>query len=181
MKLEKLIIGNFAYFVEGGTTVDATEVSITAYPDVDPITNWESLGCITETEFETEKETDTDYCPSPTGGYSKIEEEQTVRDLIKMKCRDTSEPFWRMLLGLNSKIVDETAQTPFINKRRYVEGWLKVQGRGLDGADRVVMNVWGRLKIDETPKWSKDPTKPGYVFEVIFSEIATVEPDGIIA
>lgn len=181
MKLEKSIIGNFVSFAESGLTIDAVVVSVAAFPDDDPTTNWESLGCITETDFETEKETDTEYCPSPNGGYDKIEEEQTVRDVIKMKCRDTSEPFWRMLLGLNAKIVDVTAQVPFANKLRYIEGWLKVQGVGLDGSDRVAMKVWGRLKIDENPKWSKDPTKPGYMFEVLYSAIATVEPDNIIA
>ena len=180
MKLEKLRIGNFGYFVEEGTVIDGVTVSKNAFPDVDPADNWPSLGCIQETDFETEKESDTDYCPSPSGGYDKMEDEHVVRDLIKFKTRELGEPFWRMSLGLKNKIANGTAQIPFASKNRWIYGWFKSQGRGDDGVDRVVMNVWGRLMIDENPKWSKDPTKPAYVLEVQYSPIATVEPNAIV-
>lgn len=181
MKLEKLTIGGFLYFVESGKTIDGIEVSDAAYPDVDPIENWNSLGCIQEVNFEPETETDTDYCPSPAGGYEKQDDERVVKDLIKFVTREHSEPFWRLLLGLSAEIADSVAQTPFNNGRRYIEGWLKVQGRGDNGVDRIVMNVWGRLSIDANPKWSKDPTKPALKFQKQYSSIATVEPDSIVA
>ncbi len=180
MKLEKIIIGAFGFLAEDGATIDENTVSIDAYPDVDPVENWESIGCITEVTFETEKETDTDYCPDPNGGYAKVDTERVVRDIIKFKTKQAGEPFWRMQFGLKDKIVNATAQTPFASKDRSIKFWFKCQGRAEDGADRVVMNVFGELSIDETPKWSKDPTKPGYKFEVINSSIATVEPDGIV-
>lgn len=181
MKLEKTTIGGFLYFVESGKTIDATVVSAAAYPDVDPITNWDSLGCIQEVNFEAEKETDTDYCPSASGGYDKVDDERVVRDLLKFVTREQSEPVWRMMLGLNAQIVNGTAQTPFANGKRYIEGWLKVQGRADDGTDRIVMNIWGRLSLDANPKWSKDPTKPALTFQKLYSAIATVEPTSIVA
>lgn len=180
MKLEKLIIGNFAFFVEGGSEIDGVSVSKSAFPDVEPAENWHSMGCVSETTFETEKESDEDYCPSPMGGYQKIKTESVVRDTIKFKVRQTSELFWRLSLGLKEKIVNSTPQAPFSATHRYIEGWLKIQGRGDDGKDRVVMNVWGRLYMDENPKWSKDPTKPSYAFDVLYSPAASVEPADIV-
>lgn len=178
--LEKLVIGGFLFFVESGKTIDAITVDKDTYPDVDPITNWNSLGCISEVNFEPETETDTDYCPDPAGGYTKEDDERVVRDLIKFVTREHSEPFWRLLLGLNNEIVNGTAQTPLANNQRYIEGWLKVQGRADDGSDRIVMNIWGRLSLDANPKWSKDPTKPALKFQKLYSSIATVEPADIV-
>ena len=177
--LQKLILGGFLFFVEKGETIDNITVDPETYPDTDPAENWNSLGCVSEVNFNKETETDTDYCPSPAGGYNKEDDEVVVSDNIEFITRAHSEPYWRMLLGLNNKIVDGTAQTPFANKRRYIEGWLKIQGRAQDGADRVVMNIYGRLTINDNPKWSKDATKPALKFQKLYSSIATVEPNGI--
>lgn len=180
MKLEKLIIGGFVYFVEEGDVIDTTTVGIAAYPDVDPIENWENMGNVSEVNFDKETETDTDYDPSPAGGYDKINDETVVADIIKFITKQMSEPVWRMKLGLKNKIVDGVAQTPFNEKRRKIRGWLKVQGRGNDGSDRVIMNVYGDISLDANPKWSKDPTKPGLKFQKVYSPISTVEPNGIV-
>ena len=180
-KLEKLVIGGFLYFVESGTLVDGVTVDENAFPDVDPIDNWNSLGFITEVNPETEKETDTDYCPSPAGGYEKVDDERVVADYWKFITREHSEPFWRMLLGLRNEIQNGVAQTPLDEKRRYIDGWLKVQARADDGVDRLVMNIYGRLSLDANPKWSKDPTKPALSFQKLYSAVATVEPNGIVA
>lgn len=181
--LEKLIIGSFAFFAESGKTIDLNVVDKDYFPDTDPAENWEagSMGCVMESELTTEKETDTDYCPSPNGGYIKNDDEVVVADIIKFKTREHMEPYWRLALGLNNEIEDGTAQTPFAKKRRKINGWMKFQLRGDDGSDRVVMNVWGRLELDENPKYSKDPTKPGLKFTIEYSSIATLEPDGIQA
>ena len=178
-KLEKLIIGGFLFFAEKGETIDAITVDADAYPDTDPIENWNPLGCVSEVNFNKDTETDTDYCPSPSGGYDKNEEEVVVADYIEFITRAHFEPYWRMLLGVRDKIVNGTAQTPFAEKSRIIEGWLKIQGRAQDGSDRVVMNVYGQLSINDNPKWSKDSTKPALKFKRLYSSIATVEPNGI--
>lgn len=179
--LKKELIGAFMGFVPTGSIVDGITVGIDAYPDVDPAENWNDLGCIQEVNFETETEPDTDYCPSPSGGYDKDDDENVVADTLNFISRDHSEPIWRMLMGLKNPAVNGVAQAPFAESRRYIEGWLKVQGRGTDGTDRIVMNVYGRLSLDGTPKWSKDPTKPALKFKVRTSPIATVTPQGISA
>lgn len=180
MKLEKLTIGNFLSFVEAGETIDGVTVSAAAFPDNDPPENWPSLGAISETDFEAEVETDTDYIASLSGGYIKEDDERVLSDYIKFKSRDMSELVWRLQLGLRDKITNGTAQTPFASKVRFIDGWLRVQAKAQDGLDRVVMNVWGRLRLDENPKYSKDPTKPGLKFQVLYSSIAEVTPENII-
>ena len=177
--LEKLIIGGFLSFAEGGTTIDSLTIDSSAYPDNDPVENWSPLGCISEVNFETETETDTDYCPSPTGGYDKNDDEVISKDLIKFVTKDHSEPFWRLLMGTPAAIVDDATQVPFSEPRRYVEGWLKIQGVGDDGNDRIMLHVWGRLSIDSNPKWSKDATKPALKFQKFFSSASTILPTGI--
>lgn len=167
-------------FVEAGKTIDGVVVGSDAYPDVDPVENWSSLGCISETNFNTETETDTDYCPSPSGGYDKDDDETVVGDILNFATREHSEPVWRMLLGLKDEIANGVSQTPMAETRRFVEGWIKVQGRGSDGSDRVVMNLYGRLYLDGSPKWSKDPTKPALKFVKRYSAISTVTPQGIV-
>jgi hypothetical protein len=181
MKLEQTTIGGFLSFAESGKTIDAIVVSAAAFPDDDPAENWDSLGCITEVNFEAEKETDTNYCPSPTGGYDKIDTERVIKDLLKFITIEQSEPYWRLMLGLGAEIVDGVAQMPFASTKRYIEGWLKVTAKGDDGVDRIDMRVWGRLSLDANPKWSKDPTKPALNFQVLYSAIATVTPTSIVA
>ncbi len=178
--LQKLTIGAFLFFVESGKQIDGTTVGASAYPDVEPPENWNSLGCISEFNSEAVTETETEYYPNPAGGYNKIEDTFVVQDVLKFVTRQHCEPFWRMLLGFKEEIANGIGQTPFAEKRRHIEGWLKVQGRGPDGADRIVMNVWGRLRIDSNPKWSKAAAKPALRFEVLYSPIATAEPAGIV-
>lgn len=181
MKLEKLVIGGFLSFVESGKTVDTVTVSKDAFPDDDPAENWDSLGCISEVNMEVETETDTDYCPSVTGGYDKIDDERAVRDVIKFQTKDLSEPFWRLQFGLTAEIAEGVAQMPFAQANRHIEGWLKVQAvADVDnGGDRIVAKIWGRLSIDSNPKWSKDATKPAMKFQALYSPIATLTPTSI--
>ncbi|MGJ8674065.1 hypothetical protein [Rubritalea sp.] len=178
-KLEKIIVGSIITFAPAGETIDLVEVSEAAFPDDDPAENWLSLGEVSESSHETEKESDFDWVYK-NGHWRKIPDERVVSDIQKFKSRDASEIFWRMALGLKDEIVDATAQTPNEQTRRWIEGWLKTELQ-MEGQQRVVQTVYGRLMIDEDPKWSKDPTKPGYSFVDLYSAIATVTPDNIVA
>jgi hypothetical protein len=181
LKLEKLIIGNFASFVEKGTVVGENTVDSGFYPeDEEDLDAWSSLGCVLDATPEPEVETDSDYCPDAAGGYRKEDTDNVVKDVIKMTLKCHSEPIWRMILGVKAKLVNGTPQTPFANKDRFVEGWLNIEQRAQDGVARTLMVIYGRLKIDANPSWSKDPTKPSVRFEILTSSIASVEPNAIV-
>ena len=181
MKLEKLIIGSTISFAEAGTTIDGILVTADAFPDDDPVENWASLGCVSETNIEPETETDTDYCANALGIYEKIDDERVVAVIIKFQVRDHSEQFWRMILGVPVAIADGVVQIPFSTARRYIDGWVKIDAFGDDGVKRINMLVWGRLTVDAAPKWSKDATKPALKFQKFYSAISTVTPTAIIA
>ncbi len=179
MLTEYSIIGAFASFVESGKSIDSITVSEAAYPDVDPSTNWEDFGEVISAAYETNTEEYPKTVPIASGGYQEIMHTQTLRDRILLNMDDTCELFWRMSEGYASEITNDTAQTPGAAKDRFVQGWLKLQLRGLDGADRIVKNVWGKLRLAEPGNWSKDPSRPAYSFDVEFSAINTSEPQTI--
>lgn len=183
-RLEKLIIGNFASFVEAGTVVGEEEnlVGPDFYPeDTEDLGVYGSLGCVLEAEPEVTEEDDPDYCPSLAGGYDLEEDPTVVKDVIKMSLKCHSEPIWRLIWGFKNKIVNGTPQTPFGSKKRYVEGWLIFEQRAGDGVTKMNAAIYGRLRLDAAPKWSKDPTKPAVRFEKRYSSIATGEPGAIAA
>lgn len=181
---EKLILGTFASFAEEGEEYGdpANTVGKATYPNADTYPDaWHSLGCILESSPEVETETNEDYCPDPAGRYRKETDETVVRDILKLSLKTHSEPIHRLVLGKQGKIVDGQAFTPFAARDRSVTGWLLFQLRGDDGNDRAVMALYGKMRLDAAPKWSKDPTKPAVKFEIITSTIQTAMPGGITA
>ena len=96
--------------------------------------------------------------------------------MLKFQVREHNEIFWRQIFGMRAPAQQNVSQVPYEQTRRWVEGWLKIQARGQDGVDRIVMDVWGRLNIDENPKWSKDVTRPSLKFQVIPSPVALITP-----
>ena len=181
MKVERSILGSFLAFARGGTTIDAVVVSELAYPDVTPTTNWSSLGCVIENTAEYQEEDYTIKCPSPSGGYSEKTSKSVTRDSQLFTTEGTNPLWWELAYGFAGPVVDGVPQTPFSSVDRYIYGWLKAQIRGEDGLDRIVMNVWGKLRLAEQFKASEAPTRPSWRFDIEYSSIATAEPDTIIA
>ena len=180
--LQKRILGAFASFVEDGTTYGSPSntVGVGVYPNADTFPNaWNSMGCVIDASPETEVETDEDYCPSPSGGYIKESTETVVRDMIKLSLKTHSEPIERMIWGKSGAVVDGAAFTPFAKKDRFVKGWLHFQLREGGGSDVIVAALYGKMRLDAAPKWSKDPTKPAVRFEILYSPIMSAMPAGI--
>jgi len=179
---EKLIIGNFAHFVEKGTVVGENTVDSGFYPEEsEDLSAWNELGCVLQAVPEPTINTTTDKCPSPAGGYIDEDTNNVTKDVLKISLKCYSEPIWRMVWGLAAPIVNGTPQTPFLSKDRFVEGWLNFEQRGDDGQKRTVSVIYGRMRIDENPTWSADPSKPAIRFEVMYSSIASLEPLNIAA
>jgi hypothetical protein len=180
-KLEKLIIGTFAHFVEAGTEVGTEPVNTVGalFKPTFPGEPWASMGCILDATPETEVETDTDYCPNASGGYTKADDQNVVKDMLKLSLRAHSEPIHRLIWGANAKLADTTSVTPFVKTDRFVEGWLQFQGVGQDGLARFVASLYGKIRLDAAPQWAKDPTKPAIRFEIIKTALNTYVPDKI--
>lgn len=180
--LHKRILGAFASFVEVGAVFGdpVNTVGAELYPNADPYPElWNSLGCVIDASPEVEVETDEDFCPSPAGGYVKETTQSVVQDILKLSLKTHSEPIERLIWGASAAIVDQTQFTPFAAKDRFIAGWLHLQLREQGGTDTVVAALYGKLRLDAAPKWSKDPTKPAVKFEILYSSVATVLPDGI--
>jgi hypothetical protein len=179
MKLESSIIGLFASFARSGATIDAITVSAAAFPDVDPADNWEDFGCVSSGQNEPNVAEYPVMCPVPSGGYEEKMEKQVLRDSYVLNFNKTNPYYWELAEGFSAAIANGTAQTPGNQKDRYVQGWLKLQKRGADGQDRIVKNVWGKLRLNEEFSASSDPTRPVFRFDVEYSAIATSLPADI--
>ena len=181
LQLETSILGAFCAFARSGATIDAITVAVDAFPDVTPLTNWDDLGCIPEMVHEVEADDNSIICPVPSGGYTKETEMNVISDSYLLTLSKTNPLVWELDQGFSAAIADGTAQTPFLAKDRFVQGWLKIQQRGKDGADRIIANVWGKMRLAEPMKTSKDPSRPSVRFHVEYSAIATSLPAGIVA
>lgn len=186
MKLEKLIIGSFASFVESGTAYGTAPnngvVSITQFPDqANNAAAWQSMGCVLDSMLETKVETDTFLCPNPAGGYRIEEDENVQQDMLKMTLKAYSPLIHRLEWGLSAAIVDGTAQTPFAQHDRYILGWLNFQQRAQDGQDRIIAALWGKLRLDGNVANTSKTKLPKVKFQVITSPIQTLLPNDILA
>lgn len=181
MHLESSIIGLFASFARSGESIESITVAADAYPSTDQATNWSDFGCVSEGRNEPNVAQYPVMCPKPSGGYEEKLEEQVLRDSYVLTFNKTNPFYWELAEGFNASITDGTAQTPGQKGDRFIQGWLKLQKRGIDGQDRIVKNVWGKLRLSEQFAASSDPTRPVFRFDVEYSAIATSEPNDITA
>jgi len=117
-RLSERLIGLFAYFVEWGTTVDAQVVSATIVPDASPTSNWLSIGTVLPgAAFGTEEDDDSYLAPSPAGGFERVERKNVMQDNLTLQTRQMSGLVDRLQMGLNSPIVQGTAQAPLTQEQ----------------------------------------------------------------
>lgn len=171
---ERQLIGCFAFFVEGGTTVDAVAVSATAKPDTNPITNWPQLGCIESGKFEAKKSTENFMCPSETGGYFEETQDKIMADFLNLRSNYMNEFVKRLEFGLTSKIVLDAAQAPHNATTREIYGWLKVQGRKEDGNDDFVMDWWCKMTLTDALDRNDKTLRPTLRFQKLPSSLNTI-------
>lgn len=181
MHLETSIIGLFASFAREGESIDAITVGADAFPDTDPTTNWSDFGCVSEGRNEPNVAEYPIMCPKPSGGYEEKIETQTLRDSYILTFNKTNPFYWELTEGYNAAITDTTAQTPGQKADRFIQGWLKLQKRSQDGQDRIIKNIWGKLRLSEQFVATADPTRPVFRFDQEYSAIATSLPDHITA
>jgi hypothetical protein len=160
--LTEIMLGAFAYFIPEGTTVDSVTVSKTVKPDNDPTTNWTAytIGDVLNFKFDKETVDIQRTVPLASGGYTKINKMITIQDWVILKTAQMGELVHRLQFGLASAIATGTAQTPFIQNDRKIEGWLRIQGRQLGGTDRFVIDCWCECRLEETAEFNAQIVEP---------------------
>jgi hypothetical protein len=164
-RLHERLIGLFAMFVEDGATVDAQMISSTVFPDASPTDNWPLIGTILEgAAFSVEENDDGYMAPVAGGGFRKVDRMNVVQDALTFRTREMSGIVDRLQMGLNSAIVEGTAQNPHVKSDRYVRGWLLIQGRQVGGngtgTDDFRLMWWCDLRLGEQPKYENKVVSP---------------------
>lgn len=165
VRLHERIEGLFAFFVEDGASVDSQTISSSVFPDASPTDNWPSIGTILEgAGFGTEERDDSYMAPSSAGGFEKVESMIADQDFLEIQTRQMSGIVDRLLFGLNSAIVEGTAQSPHVKKDRKITGWFLVQGRqqggNASGADDFRLMWWVDIRLAEKPKYENKALSP---------------------
>jgi hypothetical protein len=154
-------LGAFAFFVEEGETVDAQTISSTIKPDVDPVSNWPSLGDVQNFGFGKEEIDDPYFKVNPGGGMTKHQRKWVVADFLDFQTRQMNELVYRLTMGFTDKIESGEAQSPHVpGTDRVIRGWLRMQARALAGTDRFLLDWWCELRIATDPKFEAKTTMP---------------------
>jgi len=167
--LEEILLGGFAYFIESGLTVDAQTISATVKPDTDPTTNWtdHTLGNVLDFKFGV-VEKDSPFMKNlPSGGKVQVNRKFVIQDFVTLKTREMNELVWRLQHGLTAKIAEGTAQTPGLQQDRKIEGWLRLQGRSLNGYDRFIQDWWCEVRLEGENVFGDDVVTPSLRFTLI--------------
>jgi hypothetical protein len=167
--LQEIILGGFAYFVESGLTVDAQTISATVKPDTDPTTNWTNatLGNVLNFKFGNESIDSPFMQALPSGGHQKINRSYVVQDFLTLQTREMNELIWRLQAGLTVVIAEGTAQTPGLSKDRKIEGWLRLQGRNINGFDRFIQDWWCEVRLEGENVFDEKVVTPSLRFTLI--------------
>lgn len=137
------------YFIPAGETVDAVTVSVTAWPDNVPTSNYTTyqFADIETVKEAKEVETETFKIPKATGGYTIDTEEMLVKRMWNATTAKTNSILKQLEHALAGPVVASTAQAPFVNNSNFVEGvmLLEIQNKNSVVIERT--QVWARLRL----------------------------------
>jgi hypothetical protein len=174
--LHKLMMGSTLFFIEQGVTVDSVTVSKLAKPDVDPATNWRTLGCVNDLTPYRVTEEDT---PFKCFDGTRFRQETTtvvLEDGWEFTLKNHCEPIYRLMLGLTAEVQDDTPVVPYEQNVREIYGWLKFQARNVNAnGDIWVKDIWGKLEMIEVPTFTDKSVYPRLRFKVETSDLNVVE------
>ncbi len=149
MNPRDILIGGFAYICRAGTTIDAQTVSATVKPDADPLANWTagSLGNILDVEFGIEEVDYPVMTLLPNGSRVKTPRKIVVADFVDITCQKMNDLVLELQHGFNAAIVQGTAQTPGAKSDRYIDCWLRLQGRAMGNFDLFIQDWWSQCRL----------------------------------
>ena len=176
--LQKMLLGATCFFVEEGVDIEGggTLVSKLAIPDDDPGTDWQNFGCVNDlTPFQT-TEDDTPMKCFDGNRYRTVTKTIVTADGWEFTINDHVELVWRLMLGLDDEIADDTPVPVYANNIREINGYLKFQARNVNTrGDVFVMDIWGRLTLAELPTYADKTVLPKLRFEVMESDNNVIE------
>ncbi len=184
MNVNKLRLGAVFHFVEDGIEYGdpVNEVSSALYPVFATYPapwNVNPMGGVYDSQITPKFEESSDICYENRGYREKMDRRLSMVT-ISVSLRDHSELIHRLIWMFSNKIADTVAQTPFVGSD-YVDGWANLVLEDDNQAEIYKGVLRARMRLDENPTWSKDPSKPAIKLEVDFrSSLNTVVPDEII-
>jgi len=164
---ETQVLGGLAFCLLAGESVDSQTVSSTVKPDTDPTTNWKQLGCVKAVAFEVKKKDFVQECPSETGGYSENTTSIVTEDVIVLETETLGDIVHQLQFGLTAAPTPGTEQAVFAKAERKLYGWLKLQGRKLDGTDLLIMDVWCEITLRTGYKFMNGLTANALAFKAL--------------
>ena len=174
--LQKTMLGSTLFFIESGVTVDGVTVSSTAKPDIDPATNWRTLGCVNDLTPYRVTEEDTPFKCFDGTRFRQESTTVTLEDGWEFTLKNHCEPIYRLMLGLAAEVSDDTPVVPYAENLRQIYGWLKFQARNVNTqGDIWVMDLWGKLEMIELPTYNDKSVFPRMRFKVESSVENVVE------
>lgn len=174
-RMEELTYRVFVWFVAEGVTVD-TDVVVAqeVKPDVDPVDNFPSLGCVTaaQTFIEYFDGAVVD-CHTPAGFEQK--RPRRIQDSGWLVSLELANEFVRQqMYGLQDAPVDGVAQEPFsTNHENKQRGWLKVSVLRSDNTVMDNQDLWCEAYLEELPQGGKEIQRPRFRFRKLYSSLNT--------
>lgn len=159
--MEELRYRIFPWFVAEGTNVDGVTVGPEAKPDVNPSSNFPSLGCVTDGEPWMEyQDLGTVTVQKPKGFFETLPRE--IRQggwLISLE--KSNEFVTKLMLGIPALPVNGVAQVPFAkghdNRQR---GWLKISVLRDDNTVMYNQDLWCEVELEEVPRSGTQIQRP---------------------
>lgn len=178
--LQKTMLGSELYFIESGLTVDSVTVSATAKPDISPANNWYPLGCANDLTPYRVTEEDTPFKCFEGGRYRQETSTVVLEDGWEFTLKNHAEPIYRLMLGLDARVTDETPVIPYAENIREIFGWLKFQATNVNKSQDIwTMDLWGKLEMIELPTYNDKSVYPRLRFTQHDSDLNVVELDNV--
>lgn len=163
------------YFIPTETSVDSGTVSITAWPDASPTTNWTNWrfqsieNCLDFREENEEKFME----EAEAGGFQETVEKDIRRKGWTVTTSKTNQLIKQLTQGLAIAPVVGTAQAPLAKKDLYLDGVLLIEEQGKDGAILERHQVWARMRLKDVPGIDGNTAKIGIEFQELYAALNT--------
>jgi hypothetical protein len=169
--------GAFVYFIPNGTAVDGGTVSITAWPDAAPTTNYTDwqFADIEKVEVERQTKSEDFDVPDTAGGYSTDKEEWITRRTWKCTSAKTNSLLKQLENGTSAAVAAGVPQTPLGTKANSIDGVLLIEIKGKDGTVIERTQVWARLTVSSAAGAENTTSKIAFEFQQLTSTLNTYQ------
>lgn len=151
----------------------AIEATSTSEDDTKPASDnaaWLQLGSVQAVREFLLKHTE-EWSEGEAAGWRDRKKEHLTGRRFEIDAFETPDLFERLAKGLESAIVEGTAQTPDVVAERMLRGWLKIQARSQDGTDDTIEDYWCEIRVMDPPAMEKSTQMVTLEFWVLTSTL----------